>query len=218
DIDFHGPSIPKLLGMEGQMLTSDGTSVAPAMFGPLRVVSIDFMLGERTDAVIWRGPMKANVARQLLEDVDWGPLKYLVVDSPPGTGDEPLSMAQLIPGEAGALIVTTAQQVSTNDVARSITFCRKLDLPVLGVIENMSGMTCPHCGGFIELFGTGGGERLAAKAGVEFLGRIPFDPGVMESGEHGRPFARYDPDSNSGRAFSDIVGKLLGIIASRRSS
>ena len=210
DMDFHGPSIPGMLGLKGSRLGSDGESrIDPAMFGSLRVVSIDFLLQNRDDAVIWRGPMKAGIARQLLESVEWGDLDYLVVDSPPGTGDEPLSIAQLISDPAGALIVTTAQGVSTDDVSRSITFCRRVELPVLGVVENMSGMQCPHCGGEIELFGTGGGEKMAAGMGVDFLGRIPFDPGILSSSDQGRPFVYFDSESSSNMTFGGILEKLI---------
>ncbi|MBD3370549.1 P-loop NTPase [Candidatus Fermentibacteria bacterium] len=209
DSDFHGPSIPKLLGLEGTTLSVEGDRVLPATLGELKVVSIDFMLPQRTDAVIWRGPMKMNVIRQLLEDVAWGELDYLIVDSPPGTGDEPLSVAQLIPEPTGALLVTTPQDLSTSDVRRSITFCRKLSLPVLGVVENMSGFVCPNCGHRTDLFGTGGGERMASEMGVPFLGRVPVDPAIVHSGDHGRPFAYFDENTPYTEAFQDVLERLV---------
>jgi Mrp family chromosome partitioning ATPase/predicted Fe-Mo cluster-binding NifX family protein len=214
DSDFHGPSIPKLLGMEGTTLGVEGDKVLPASLGELKVVSIDFMLPQRTDAVIWRGPMKMNVIKQLLGDVLWGDLDYLVVDSPPGTGDEPLSVAQLIPQPTGALLVTTPQDLSTSDVRRSITFCRKLSLPVLGVVENMSGFVCPNCGHRTDLFGTGGGERMASEMGVPFLGRIPVDPAIVSSGDQGKPFAYFQSETPYAEAFKVILDNLLRSIES----
>lgn len=214
DSDFHGPSIPKLLGMEGTTLGVEGDKVLPASLGELKVVSIDFMLPQRTDAVIWRGPMKMNVIKQLLGDVLWGDLDYLVVDSPPGTGDEPLSVAQLIPQPTGALLVTTPQDLSTSDVRRSITFCRKLSLPVLGVVENMSGFVCPNCGHRTDLFGTGGGERMASEMDVPFLGRIPVDPAIVSSGDQGKPFAYFQSETPYAKAFKVILDNLLRSIES----
>ena len=208
DIDLHGPSIPKLLGLEGEGLTADGKQIIPAAYGEnLKVVSIGFMLQSPDDAVIWRGPLKMGVIKQFLKDVAWGSLDWLVVDSPPGTGDEPLSICQLIQDADGAIIVTTPQQVAVTDVRKCITFCRKLDLPVLGVVENMSGFVCPHCGQRSEPFGSGGGERMAAEMGVPFLGRIPLDPAVMASGEAGKPFALSDGESAA--AFNAVVQKLV---------
>lgn len=155
-----------------------------------------------------------NVIKQLLEDVAWGDLEYLVIDSPPGTGDEPLSVAQLVPEPTGALIVTTPQEVSTSDVRRSISFCRAVNLPVLGVVENMAGLVCPHCGETIDLFGEGGGERMSEEMGVPFLGRIPIDPAIVKSGDTGKPFAYWDSDSPSGSAFTGLVERLTGTVES----
>ncbi len=208
DIDLHGPSIPKLLGLEGEGLTADGKQIIPATCGKnLKVVSIGFMLQSPDDAVIWRGPLKMGVIKQFLRDVAWDSLDWLVVDSPPGTGDEPLSICQLIQDADGAIIVTTPQQVAVSDVRKCITFCRKLDLPVLGVVENMSGFVCPHCGQRSEPFGSGGGERMAAEMGVPFLGSIPLDPAVMASGELGKPFALSDGETAA--AFNAVVQKLI---------
>lgn len=210
DTDFHGPSIPKLLGMEGTTLTSpDGKSLNPAELGSLKVISVDFMLGSRTDAVIWRGPMKMNVIKQLFEDVNWGELDYMIIDCPPGTGDEPLSVVQLIPEPTGAVIVTTPQEISLSDVRRSIQFCHTLKLPVLGVIENMSGFVCPHCGERTELFGSGGGERMASEMGVPFLGRIPIEPEIVSSGDSGKPFVNHNGDSAFAKDFDGIVKDIV---------
>jgi Mrp family chromosome partitioning ATPase/predicted Fe-Mo cluster-binding NifX family protein len=214
DADFHGPSIPKMLGLEGKRLAMEDDRILPVSLGELKVISVDFMLEQRTDPVIWRGPMKMNVIKQLLEDVAWGDLEYLVIDSPPGTGDEPLSVAQLVPEPTGALIVTTPQEVSTSDVRRSISFCRAVNLPVLGVVENMAGLVCPHCGETIDLFGEGGGERMSEEMGVPFLGRIPIDPAIVKSGDTGKPFAYWDSDSPSGSAFTGLVERLTGTVES----
>lgn len=210
DTDFHGPSIPKLLGMEGTTLTSpDGKRLNPAEIGSLKVISVDFMLSSRTDAVIWRGPMKMNVIKQLFEDVNWGELDYMIIDCPPGTGDEPLSVVQLIPEPTGAVIVTTPQEISLSDVRRSIQFCHTLKLPVLGVIENMSGFVCPHCGERTELFGSGGGERMASEMGVPFLGRIPIEPEIVSSGDSGKPFVYHNEDSAFAKDFDGIVKDIV---------
>jgi Mrp family chromosome partitioning ATPase/predicted Fe-Mo cluster-binding NifX family protein len=208
DADFHGPSVPKMLGLEGRKLAMENDRILPVSLGELKVISVDFMLEQRTDPVIWRGPMKMNVIKQLLEEVAWGELDYLVIDSPPGTGDEPLSVAQLIPDPTGALIVTTPQDVSTSDVRRSISFCRAVDLPVLGVVENMAGLVCPHCGESIDLFGEGGGERMSSEMDVPFLGRIPIDPAIVKSGDTGKPFAYWESKSPSGGAFTGLVERL----------
>ena len=209
DTDFHGPSIPKLLGLEGTTLTMENGKIIPAELGALKVLSVDFLLGDRTDPVIWRGPMKMNVIRQFFEDVDWSDPDFLIVDCPPGTGDEPLSVVQLVPAPAGAVIVTTPQDLSLSDVRRSIQFCKALALPVLGVIENMSGFVCPHCGESTELFGKAGGRKMAEEMGVTFLGSLPFDPSVVASGDEGRPFVYFGSDSSIAADFESMAGTIL---------
>jgi ATP-binding protein involved in chromosome partitioning len=208
DTDFHGPSIPRLLGLEGTTLVSDGLKVHPAEMGALKVISVDFMLDSRTAPVIWRGPMKMSVIRQLFEDVEWGDLDYMVVDCPPGTGDEPLSVAQLVPHPDGAVVVTTPQELSLTDVRRSIMFCRALNLPVLGVIENMSGFVCPHCGERTDLFGTGGGAKMASEMGVPFLGLLPIERDIVTSGDNGKPFVYFRGDSAYSKAFEEMVTRI----------
>jgi len=211
DIDIHGPSIPKLLHIEHVPVRGTENSIYPVEVGNgLKVMSIGLLLGERDDeAIIWRGPMKHSVIKQFLRDVEWGDLDYLVVDSPPGTGDEPMTVIQLIGDADGAIIVTTPQELAVQDVRRSIMFCRQLDLPILGVVENMSGFRCPQCQAHTHIFGSGGGQSMAEKAGVPFLGAIPIDPEVVTSGDTGMPFVQAQPHAETSRAFARIVRPLL---------
>ena len=213
DIDIHGPSVPKLLGIEGNKLegTDDGRIMPVAYGGFLKVISIGFMLKQSDDAVIWRGPLKYGVIKQFLKDVSWGDLDYLVIDSPPGTGDEPLSVCQLVENPDGAVIVTTPQDVSLIDVRKSISFCRQLGITVLGVVENMSGFICPHCGKETAIFKRGGGEAMARDMGVPFLGRIPLDPEIAEGGDAGKPLSAGPQGEGAAVAleFSKIVNTLL---------
>ena len=209
DTDIHGPSVPKLLGLGGQRLHGNGEELVPFSYSDLKVVSIGLLLDGDDKAVIWRGPMKANVIRQFFSDVAWGDLDYLVVDSPPGTGDEPLSVAQLLqPDKSSAIVVTTPQMVATIDVEKSITFCRQLGLPVSGIIENMSGFVCPHCGQEADIFSSGGGRRLAEKFGVPFLGAIPLDPDIVKSGDAELPYVKHYSTTKTSRKFGEIVEHL----------
>jgi len=209
DVDVHGPSIPKLLGLENAEVETDATGLRPVCLRPnLKVMSIGFLVENAASAVIWRGPMKYNVIRQFLRDVDWGPLDFLVVDSPPGTGDEPLAVVQLIGQPSAAVVVTTPQDVAVADVRRSISFCRQLSLPVAGLIENMSGFVCPHCGKTTDLFKSGGGEALAHEMNVPFLGRVPLDSAVVVSGDGGKPFGDGLPQNPAARAFGLIVAAI----------
>ena len=172
-------------------------------------MSIAFLLESLSDAVIWRGPLKYNAIRQFLKDVAWGHRDYLVIDSPPGTGDEPLSVAQLVGSPAGAVVVTTPQDVAVSDVRRCVSFCGRLSLPIIGIVENMSGLVCPHCSHQIDLFKTGGGRALAAEANVPFLGRIPIDPQIVVSGDAGTPFIEIDTEAPSTHAFANVVRGVL---------
>jgi len=208
DVDIHGPSIPRLLRLEGSPVQATGKGIMPVEAGMMKVMSIGFLLDRRETAVIWRGPMKMNLIRQFLKDVEWGDLDYLVIDSPPGTGDEPLSVCQLIEDADGAVVVTTPQELALDDVRKSVTFCRSLELPVLGVIENMSGLVCPRCGERIDVFKRGGGKRLAEEMGVPFLGEIPVDLGVMAGGDCGRPVVVAERDSSAAQRFCDIAKAL----------
>jgi Mrp family chromosome partitioning ATPase len=214
DVDIHGPSIPRLMGMDKDRVVVHESEIVPIEIGEnLKVMSIGFLLTSDADAVIWRGPMKYGVIRQFLKDVAWGPLDYLVIDAPPGTGDEPLSVAQLVGQPAGAVLVTTPQDLSVADVRRSVSFCRKVELPVVGIIENMSGLVCPHCQGMIELFKTGGGEALAHEMNVPFLGRIPIDPQIVECGDAGAPYVHRFAESAAARAFTGVVDRILATTA-----
>lgn len=209
DVDIHGPSIPKLMGLDdSRAVTHEGELVPLEVGGNLKVISIAFFLASNRDAVIWRGPMKYNAIRQFLRDVAWGPLDYLVVDSPPGTGDEPLSVAQMIGQPAGAVLVTTPQDLAISDVRRSVSFCEKVSLPVVGIIENMSGLTCPHCGGQINLFKTGGGKLLAQEMGVSHLGCIPIDPEIVACGDDGIPYVHRFAESPAAKALAEIVERV----------
>lgn len=186
DVDLHGPSIPGIMGVSGMFkIDEESKCMVPRSYNDnLGVVSIQCLLDDRDSAVIWRGPVKHGVIKQFISDVVWGDLDFLVIDSPPGTGDEPLSIAQTIP-DAHAIIVTTPQEVALADVRKSINFCRKVQMPILGLVENMSGLICPHCNKEIDLFSKGGGTRTAAGMNIPFLGSLPFDPRVVEAGDQG---------------------------------
>ncbi len=210
DVDIHGPSIPRLMGLNGDRAVTHDGELVPLEVGPnLKVISIAFFLPSDRDAVIWRGPMKYSAIRQFLKDVAWGPLDYLVIDSPPGTGDEPLSVAQMIGQPAGAVLVTTPQDLALSDVRRSVSFCEKVSLPVVGIVENMSGLACPHCGGQIDLFKTGGGEALAQEMGVPHLGRIPIDPQIVLCGDDGTPYVHRFAESPAAQAFAQVVERIM---------
>lgn len=210
DTDIHGPNIAKMLGLEGKRTKpARANRVTPvtASYG-MKVISIAFFLEKDSDAVIWRGPLKMKVIKQFLTDVEWGSLDYLVIDSPPGTGDEPLSVGQLIPDLDGAVIVTTPQEVAVLDARKCATFAGQLNVPVIGVIENMSGFTCPHCGKGIDIFKKGGGERAARELALPFLGRMPLEPLLVASGDEGRPFIDGHKDTETARGMNSIIDKI----------
>jgi ATP-binding protein involved in chromosome partitioning len=214
DADMHGPSVPRILGLDGVRPGYEGGDILPVPCGPrLKVISMAFLLDGRDAPVIWRGPLKMAALRQFVADVRWGPLDLLVIDLPPGTGDEPLSVCQLIPEATGAIVVTTPQELSVSDVRRCISFCRALGLPVLGVIENMSGFVCPHCGEAVDVFGAGGGRRMAAEMDVPFLGAVPLDPRVVAAGDEGRPFVRDLPDSPATAAFLTAIEPVRKMVS-----
>ena len=209
DVDIHGPNIPKMLNIEDQQVTGDKNGIFPIIVPPrLKVMSMAFLLSGRDMPVIWRGPVKMGAIKQFLGQVHWGKLDYLIIDLPPGTGDEPLSIAQLIPDSDGAIIVTTPQDVALLDAKKAVGFTRAMNMPVIGVIENMSGLKCPHCSEEINLFKKGGGEKAARELGVPFLGRIPIDPRIVETGDDGKPFVLQYPKSESTHYFDEIVNKI----------
>src|SRR4030043_861710 len=210
DIDIHGPSIPKLLNLEDRGVLPEGDKIKPILYGDtMKIMSIGFVLANQSDALIWGGHMKHNFIKQFVTDVSWGNLDYLVVDCPPGTGDEPLSMVQLLGNADGAVIVTTPQQLSVVDVKKCITFCRQLNLPILGVIENMSGFVCPHCKNQTDIFKGGGGRQMAEEFNVPFLGSIPIDPVMVSACDSGEPFIRFDNQSPAAQALKHAFELLL---------
>jgi ATP-binding protein involved in chromosome partitioning len=209
DADLTGPTIPKMLGVRGKRLQSGLKGIEPAE-GPLgmKIVSMDFLLPSEETPVIWRGPLKMGAIRQFLGEVDWGTLDYLLVDLPPGTGDESLSILQLLPEMEGVVIVTIPSEVSQAVVKKAITFARQMNVPIFGVVENMSGMVCPHCGKLIDVFSKGGGAKVAEEMSVHFLGSIPMDPKISEDSDKGRPFIVEHPDSPASDAFKNIIQQI----------
>lgn len=213
DLDMHGPNIPKMLGIEQHKLAMMDDKIEPVhVTGKLSVISMAFLIQDPSTPIIWRGPMKMAAIQQFLTEVNWGPLDYLVVDLPPGTGDEALTIAQLAPNLRGAVIVTTPQDVATLDAKKSAKFIEKLGLPVIGVIENMSGMICPHCGEEIDLFGRGGGKRIADELGIPFLGAIPIDIEMRKAGDEGRPFIIRRGDSPTWKSVDSVMEALIKVV------
>ncbi len=209
DIDIHGPSIPTMLGLVNTGVKTDGENLLPVEMGALKVMSVGFLLENRDSALIWRGPMKMGVIEQFLRDVNWGDLDYLIIDSPPGTGDEPLSVVQLIGDIDGAIMVTTPQAVAAADVRKSLDFCRQLNLRVLGIVENMSGFICPECSRETEIFKGDNGRVMAEAAGVPFLGKIPIDPAVGLSCDGGMPFIYGYGKTETAKRFEKLIQPLL---------
>lgn len=209
DVDLHGPSIPTMLGLEGKRLVGDDDGMIPIEIGGLKVISVGFLLESPDSPVVWRGPLKMGVIRQFIEEVNWGDLDLLVIDVPPGTGDEPLTVCQLIPELHGAVIVTTPQKVAAVDVRKSISFCKQLGVRVLGVVENMSGFACPKCGEITPILRTGGGRIMADEMHVPFLGSIPIDPLIAESGDDGKAFVELTKSSPAAQVFRDIVTAII---------
>jgi len=209
DADLHGPCVPKMLGMDEQKLRVGPVGAFPAV-GPLglKVVSMVFVLEGPEVPVVWRGPIKMRAIQQFLTDIVWGELDFLFIDLPPGTGDEPLSVMKLLPELDGVVIVTIPSEVSQNVVEKAITFSKQLNVPIIGIVENMSGFICPTCSTETQIFKTGGGQRVAEKHSVPFLGRIPIDPRICEASDRGHPFILENPDSPAANAFAQIVDKI----------
>lgn len=209
DVDLHGPDIPRMLGLDGMLDMNGEQQLVPKRYNQnLSAVSVESLTTGKDDAIIWRGPVKYSVIQQFVGQVAWGDLDFLLIDAPPGTGDEPLTIAQTI-SDAQAIIVTTPQEVSLADVRKSINFCKTVKMPIFGVIENMSGLACPKCNCNIDLFGSGGGEQTAHRMGVPFLGRVPFDPEVVTCGDAGVAFQEKHKDSPVTEAFQAIADKMV---------
>ncbi len=212
DVDLHGPDVPRMLGLDGMPEVNSNHKLNPMRFSDnLKAISIEAFTPSKDDAIIWRGPLKFSAIRQFIGDVDWGDLDFLVIDSPPGTGDEPLTVAQTIK-DARAVIVTTPQEVALADVRKSINFCKTVDMNIFGLVENMSGFACPHCNEMIELFGSGGGERTAKQMGIDFLGSIPFDPKVVACGDTGACYQETHSDSAVTKAYAAVADKLSQLL------
>jgi len=216
DADFHGPSVPKMLGVRGQMIQSDDGGILPVT-GPLgiRIVSTEFILPDENTPVIWRGPLKMNAIRDFLSEIAWGELDFLLIDLPPGTGDEPLSIAQLLPDLDGVVVLTIPSQVSQLVVKKAVNFARRLNLPVIGIVENMSGFICPNCGAKVDIFQTGGGKKIAEELNIPFLGSIPIDQRICEDADNGKPFILEHKDSPATKAFMEIVDKIENYLETR---
>ncbi|MBW1864506.1 MAG: Mrp/NBP35 family ATP-binding protein [Deltaproteobacteria bacterium] len=212
DVDLHGPDVPRMLGLKGMLELSGNKKLEPMhRMENLKVISIESLTMSKDDAIIWRGPIKYSAIKQFIGDVEWGDLDFLIIDSPPGTGDEPLTIAQTIQ-DAKAIIVTTPQEVSLADVRKSISFCKTVKMEIFGMIENMSGFVCPHCGEKVDIFGSGGGERTAAAASIPFLGRIPMDPRVVTCGDDGCSIQEKYADSEAAKAISSIADRVAKLI------
>ncbi|MEM3525865.1 MAG: Mrp/NBP35 family ATP-binding protein [Candidatus Jordarchaeaceae archaeon] len=217
DSDIHGPSIPKLMGVEGLRPSGGPTGIYPILSGyGVKVISIDFFLESSELPVIWRGPLKMSAIRQFLSDVDWGELDYLFIDLPPGTGDEPLSVMQLLPDMDGTVIVTAPSDLSQSVVRKAVNMSRKMNIPVIGIIENMSGFVCPKCGSKYDLLGSGGGKKMAEEMKANFLGQIPIDPKISEDSDKGVSFIIENPNSESSKIFMEIAQKIKNIVENKK--
>lgn len=209
DVDLHGPDICRMLNLD-ENLRHSGEGLVPLMkFGEnLKVISLEYMMEDRDDPIIWRGPLKIQAIRQFISDMDWGKLDYLIIDAPPGTGDEPLTISTTIP-DAQAVVVTTPQEIALADVRKSLNFCKHVNMKVIGVVENMSGLVCPHCRETVDVFKSGGGEKTALDFNVPFLGRVPMDPNVVLGGDSGAPYLTSDSDSPAVKAFSEVIDNVV---------
>jgi ATP-binding protein involved in chromosome partitioning len=216
DADITGPDIPKLLGIEGVPLQSGPDGIEPADADGIKVISMALLLENRNTAVVWRGPLKMAAIKQFLSDVNWGDLDFLIVDLPPGTSDEPISAVQLIPNISGAIVVTTPQEVALLDSRKAVNMFQMMKVPMLGIVENMSGLICPHCKEKIEIFGSGGGKKAAEELGVNFLGAIPMDPEVGRLADQGIAFA--ERGTMVQKAFDEIVTRIVETIPMKKAS
>jgi Mrp family chromosome partitioning ATPase len=212
DVDLHGPDVPRMLGLQGAPELNQNNKLNPMSYSQnLKAISIESFTPSKDDAIIWRGPLKFSAIRQFICDLDWGEMDFLIIDSPPGTGDEPLTIAQTI-SDAKAIIVTTPQEIALADVRKSINFCKTVKMEIFGLIENMSGFACPHCNEKIELFGSGGGEKTAREMGIPFLGSIPFDSKVVTCGDSGACYQEFHTDSAVTNAFAAVAEKMSELV------
>lgn len=219
DVDLHGPDICRMLELNGSLEVPQAPDslIPPLVYNEnVKVVSLEYMMRDRDEAIIWRGPLKIQAIRQFVADMDWGELDYLVVDAPPGTGDEPLSVAQTVPN-VQAVVVTTPQAVALADVRKSINFCKTVEMPIVGVVENMSGFICPHCDNTVDIFSSGGGEKTARDFELPFLGKVPMDPRVVVGGDSGKPYLSSDEDSPAVKSFTAIVDAVEQRLPIRKS-
>ena len=213
DVDIHGPSIGRMTGIEGLPLAvNEDKSIEPIIKDGVRIITMASLLQSSDQPVIWRGPLKMKAIQQFLGDINWSDLDWLVIDSPPGTGDEPLSVCQLLPDLDGSIIVSTPQEVALLDARKTVKFSQALGVKVLGIVENMSGFVCPHCGQRTDIFKSGGGEKAAKEFNIPFLGRIPIEPAIMESGEQGKPYVVENPDSESAKELMSIAQKIADML------
>ena len=212
DVDLHGPDICRMLNLKQSLHEADkrtGGLLPPIQATEnLKVVSLEYMMEDRDDPIIWRGPLKIQAIRQFIADIDWGNLDYLIIDAPPGTGDEPLTIANMIP-DAQALVVTTPQEIALADVRKSINFCHQVKMRIVGLVENMSGLICPHCNQVVDVFKSGGGEKTAKDFKVNFLGRVPMDPRVVIGGDDGNPYLSSSLESPAIAAFSGVIDNVV---------
>lgn len=218
DVDIHGPNVPKMLGIENSRIMVSDLGIEPVALLPnLKVMSLALIGLGKDEPVVWRGPLKSGLIRQFLADVNWGRLDYLIVDSPPGTGDEPLSVCQLIPDMNGAIIVTTPQDVAILDSMKGVLFAKKLNIPFIGVIENMSGLVCPYCQKSIDLFKTGGGQKIAKDLEVSFLGKIPIEPEIVSLSDEGKPFIYFRKKTDTAKIIEEIINRIENFLIVKKT-
>lgn len=215
DADITGPNIPLMFGAEFEQLSTEDNKIVPIEAHGVKIISMEFLLEDKSKAIIWRGPMKIKGLKQLIADVKWGELDFLIIDLPPGSSDEPLSIVQTIKDLDGMIVVTTPQEVSLLDITKSINFAEVTNTPVIGIVENMSGFVCPHCGETTNIFKKDGGKNIAEQLSIEFLGAVPLIPAICVAGDVGKPAVLVDEDSES--IFLQITKKIEKILNTKDS-